>query len=284
MDGTTFAKKPKLRALTAVHIALTVLTTVLLLIFTFNRLLINYANVYPTDRSDAIEYSPLYSALAIGFAVLLLFFLICALIRFDYLKQQIIVFGIGAVIVICIICGGRFALSIPESNEYSSKKANESVSQYFPIDNYKYDKKSSDFYYIKEVTIGDTYWIGSYAYKNFDNLDKVEEQAEEESPSYVFMSYYYLKDDTGRRVKDYIRNRDLFGLFYVNDYISEYREDNYKFYEYEDAYEFILTDDNEVFYLTANKNELTEYDSKDIISTAKSLMSTVANGKAGEDF
>ncbi|MGN0458999.1 MAG: hypothetical protein ACI4IL_08525 [Eubacterium sp.] len=274
MDGTTFSKKPRLKILVVLHVILTIITAVLLIIFTLNRLLINYGYVYPYDNGFSIEYSPLYSAISIGLAVLLAFLLICSLIRFDYLKQQIIAWSIGIIIVIGIICAGHIAMSIPQTTEYFNTKSSEELLQDFPIDNYSYDEGSDDFYYLKNVIIGNTYWAGSSSYKNFSNkkTDDNYYNIENINPnSAVFMNYYYLRDESGKRIKDYLRNKEFHDLFSTEEYTSNSLEENYNIYEYEDSYEIILIEDNQVFYLSASKNDKIKYSLDDLVVTAKKL-------------
>lgn len=85
----------------------------------------------------------------------------------------------------------------------------------------------------------------------------------------MFTNYYYLNDESGKRVKEYKRSRKLYDSLTFTDYTTEQHKDNFDIYEYDDNYEIIFIDDTEVFYFSASKNKRTQYSIEDITETAK---------------
>lgn len=267
MDGTIFVKKKKI--VKVLHIVFIVLFAIIMLFFLCRRLSINYANIYSTYRATGIEYSLLYSILTIGSAILLLFLIISFFIKKNSKKQSVILLCTGVLILMGIGLSTVISFLLVDSNEYLSKSICASEKQYFPIDEYEYKEHSSDCYYYKEVSIGDTYWIGSYSYKDFAAESTLVDLTEEPYESTVFTNYYYLKDEDGSRIKEYERSKKLYDVLSFSDYLSEFHQDNFDVYEYDDNYEIIFANDKEVFYFAASKNKRTQYRLDDIVKLAE---------------
>lgn len=276
MDGTIFTKKSKInRIFYGVSIPLTIL---ILSFFIYKRVTISFSNTDVTLRSNGIEYLPLYSALAISTSILLICLICCCIFKSDFKISMTIK---GSLIVICfigIITSYFISSNIVETVTYISENNTSELSQFLPIDKYDYGESNRDFYSYKEVTFNDVYWIGSSSYKHFESKDIVEDWTNEPSDSYVFMDYYYLNDDTGKKIAEYDKKRLLHNNFYsLDNYEKKYKIDNYDVYEYEDSYELIYTNETEALYLSASKNKRTSYDCDDLINIAEELKTNLQN-------
>lgn len=255
-----------------IHIVFTVVDFIALMIFLFKLLTINYASIYQYGKSSSVEYLPLYFGLTIVLSVT--FLISTGLLLFcKDISTKII--GVDIFFILIMALTIVISLKIPNVNEYASSSYNQTQIDYFPIDEYEYNEDSNDYYYYREVNFGYIYWIGSSSYKNFTAKNTTDTSSEEIGKSVVFMNYYYLNDKSGYLTKDYSNKKIWYDILYVNDYESEQKIDNYTVYEYEDSYEVILESDNEVFYLSASKNNRTEYDKDDLINLAKNFKNTL---------
>lgn len=180
---------------------------------------------------------------------------------------------IGIIIFIGIVVSSIVSFSIVNTNEYTSSNITGTEKQYFPIDKYKYDEKSEDFYYYKEVKIGKAYWFGSCSYKDFAAKNNMVDLVEERTDSTVFMNYYFLCDKNGNRIKEFKKKMAWYDVFSISDeVISEYQQDDFIVYEYEDSFECFAFDDKEAFYLSASKNKRTKYNSDDVLNISKETL------------
>lgn len=274
MDGTAFAKKSnRIKIFYGVSISI---TAVALCLFINARFMINFANVTPYERSTGIEHLPVYSALAISSAVLLICLILCCVFKSN--SKKTVAIKISAIIFAIIVIFASYFISsnIVDTVSYVSRNECSELSKFFPIDKYDYGKSNEDFYSYKEVTFGDVYWIGNYSSKDFESGDSFEDLTEEPNDSSVCMNYYYLKDDTGRLISEYNKKKQVYDTWFsLDNYVNEYKVNEYHVYEYEDCYEFILIDETEVFYFSATKNKRTSYDYKDLLKTAEGLKSNL---------
>lgn len=268
MAGTTSAE----RIVKIIHIAFAIIDLIAFIVFFIKSLTINYANIYQYSKSSSIENLPLYVCMAIvlfiTFIISVGFLLICK-------KVSIKIIFVDVFFVVAIIIALIISPKIPNVNEYVSSGYNQEQVDYFPIDEFKYNEDSEDYYYYREVNFGDVYWIGSSSYKNFTPKNATDTSSEEIGQSVVFMNYYYLNDENGFLTKDYSNKKIWYDMLYVNDYESEQKIDDYTVYEYEDSYEVILESENEVFYLSASKNERTEYGKDYLIDLARKFNNTL---------
>lgn len=248
------------------------ITAVALCLFINARLMINFANVTPGARSNGIEYLPVYSALAISTAVLLICLILCCAFRSNSKKTVALKISVIIFAVIIIFASYFISSNTVVSVSYVSQSESSELSKFFPIDKYDYGKSNEDFYSYKEVTFGDVYWIGNYSSKDFESGYSFEDLTEEPNDSSVCMNYYYLKDDTGRLISEYNKKKQIYDTWFsLDNYVNEYKVNGYHVYEYEDCYEIILIDGTEVFYFSAAKNKRTSYDYKDLLNTAEEL-------------
>lgn len=248
------------------------ITAVALCLFINARLMINFANVTPDARSNGIEHLPVYSALAISTAGLLICLIFCCAFRSNSKKTVALKISVIIFAVIIIFASYFISSDIVDSVSYVSQSESSELSKFFPIDKYDYGKSNENFYSYKEVTFGDVYWIGNYSSKDFESGDSFEDLTEEPNDSSVYMNYYYLKDDTGRLISEYNKKKQIYDTWFsLDNYVNEYKVNGYHVYEYEDCYEIILIDGTEVFYFSATKNKRTSYDYKDLLKTAEEL-------------
>ena len=97
MEGTAFAKKSKIiKIFYGVSISI---TAVALCLFINARFMMNFANVTPYERNTGIEHLPVYSALAISTAILLICIILCCIFRSKskkavFAKVFVIVFAV----------------------------------------------------------------------------------------------------------------------------------------------------------------------------------------------
>lgn len=276
MDGTISTNKIKItKIFYGVSIPLTVLVLVICL---YKRITINFANIDVSLRSNGIEYLPVYSALAISISILLICLICCCIFKSNSKKSTIIKGFAITVVFIGIITSYFVSSNIVDTVTYISENSTSELSQFFPIDKYNYDESNGDFYSYKEVTFNDVYWIGSSSYKYFEPKDIVEDWTNETSDSNVFLNYYYLNDDTGKKIAEYNKKRLFYNNFYsLDNYEEKYKIDNYDVYEYEDNYELIYTNKTEALYLSASKNKRTLYDCNDLINIAEELKTNLQN-------
>ena len=248
------------------------ITAVALCLFINARLMINFANVTPGARSNGIEHLPVYSALAISTAVLLICLIFCCAFRSNSKKTVALKISVIIFAVIIIFASYFISSNTVDSVSYVSQSESSELSKFFPIDKYDYGKSNEDFYSYKEVTFGDVYWIGNYSSKDFESGASFEDLTEEPNDSSVCMNYYYLKDDTGRLISEYNKKKQIYDTWFsLDNYVNEYKVNGYHVYEYEDCYEIILIDETEAFYFSATKNKRTSYDYKDLLKTAEEL-------------
>lgn len=270
MDGTALAKKSKkIKIFYGVSISI---TAVALCLFINARFMINFANVTPYERSTGIEHLPVYSALAISTAILLICLILCCIFRSKskkavFAKAFVIVFAVSNIFASYFI-----SLSMVEAVSYISEKDCTELSRFFPIDKYEYGESKKNFYSYKEVTFGDVYWIGNFSCKDFESDDSFEDLTDEPNDASVCMDYYYLNDDTGKMISEYNKKKKLYDTWFsLDNYINEYQVNGYIIYEYEDCYELIFINEKEVFYLSATKNKRTPYDYEDLLKNAEEL-------------
>ncbi len=264
MVGITFdSKKMKF-----IHIVITIVDFLALVFFLDKILMISYANVYQYGRITGIEHVPLYLSLSI---VLFTAFIVFICFLLSWKKSNKKIFFAYAVFVILIIIAVIVGFKLPKINEYTSSSYNQSQAEYLPIDKFEYKENSEDYYFYREVTIGNTYWIGSSSYKDFAAENRTVEWTEEPSDSTVYLEYYYLLDESGCFIKDFSNRKVFWDIISPPDFDSEQIIDGYTVYEYFDSYEVIFESDSEVFYLCASKNKRTEYDANDLVSVANEL-------------
>lgn len=252
----------------SIQIILTIIDFIVLIFCLYRMITINYANIYQYDRVTGIEHLPLYFFLAI--ALFIIFIISVGIILFwkEWNNKIIIPYAIFVILIIISIIAG---LKLPIVNEYTSSSYNQEQSEFLPIDKFEYKEDSEDYYFYRDVTIGDIYWIGSSSYKDFATENRTVEWTEEPQDSTVYLNYYYLFDESGHLVKNYLNKKNWYDILSVSYYESEQKIDNYVIYEYEDCYELILEDDKEIFYLSASKNKRTQYDENDLIVIANEL-------------
>ncbi|MGN0522209.1 MAG: hypothetical protein ACI4IQ_06185, partial [Eubacterium sp.] len=252
------------------------LTFILFCYFTYKRITINYAYIYPVGRSCGIEYSLLYTMLSIELFVLIVF-LLCFFNAKKLRTNKKAIF-ISVICIILVLIGSIvFSLKAPKTFEYQSSQTDNKTSAFFPIDSFEYKEPSQNYYYFKQYQFSDTSWIGCCSYKDFASENPLIDLTEEISDSTVFMNYYYLKDSKKHKIKEFNFKRNLYDLSSSNIYVSEIHKDNYSLYEYEDNYEFILIDDETVFYLSSSKNNKTEYDPDTIVNLSLSFVQKLEN-------
>lgn len=252
----------------AIHIAFTIIDFIALTFFLDKMLMVSYANIYQYGRITGIEYVPLYLCLII--VLFAIFIISIGLLMFWKKWSKKIIFSY-VVCVILITIATIVGLKLPNVNEYTSSSYNQSQSEYLPIDKFEYKENSEDYYFYRDVTIGDTYWIGSSSYKDFAAENRTVEWTEEPRDSTVFLNYYYLFDESGYLIKDFSNKKIFWDIIAPADFDSEQKIGNYTVYEYSDNYEVMLESDSEVFYLCASKNKRTEYDANDLVSIANEL-------------
>lgn len=264
MDGITSVNKH----FKTIHIIFTFIVFIILGFFSYRLFTVNYANIYQYDRASGIEHLPLYFCITIVLCVIFIISIIILLFNKQYNIKMIFVYMLFILfITISIILG----IKLPNVTEYSSSLYNQSQSEYLPIDEFEYNENSTDYYYYRNVSIGDIYWIGSSSYKDFAAENTMVDLTEDVSESTVFMNYYYLFDDSGYLVKDYSKKKIWYDILSVDNYETEKQIDNYKVYEYQDCYELILEENNEIFYLSASKNKRTKYDENELVVIANKL-------------
>lgn len=172
-----------------IHIVFTIVDFIMLAFLAYKLFTINYASIYQQDKSSSIEYLPLYFGLTI--VLLVIFIISISILLFCKKYNSKIIFAylfFIVFIVIAVIIG----VKLPNVSEYSSSGYDREHSEYLPIDKFEYNKNSSDYYYYRDVTIGDIHWIGSCSYKDFAAEDAIVDLTEETYESTVFMNYYYL--------------------------------------------------------------------------------------------
>lgn len=258
-----------------VTIVLACLSFIFACIFAWKRLWINYANIYPYDRTNGIENSLFYSTISIGLAILFVYLCFCLKLKPKKKKHFFALIIVGVVLCLGILIVSIFSNLYVIENDYQSKKFDSEQSEFLPINNYSYKENSDDFYYYKEVVLGDTYWIGSCSYKDFAAENSLVDFTEDVDDSTVFLNYYYFTDDSGRRVKEFLKKKDLYDVFSESEYLDEYQDGKFTAFENECDYEFMFIDDKEVYYFTASKNKRTQYDFDEFIQLAEKFLKTI---------
>lgn len=274
MDGTISTKKGKIiKIFYGVSIPLTVL---FLAFFVYKRFTINFANMDVALRFNGIEYLPVYSALAISTSFLLICLICCVIFKSKSKSSVIIKGAVLAALFIAVLLSYFISANSVETVTYISERYTEELSPFFPIDQYDYDGSAADFYSYKEVTFNNVYWMGNSSYKFYEAEDLVTEWTSESGDLIVFMNYYYLNDDTGKKVAEYERKKNHYDTFYaLDDYIDKQETNGYEIYENENSYELFFVNETEVFYLSASKNEKTVYDCNDLVNIAEELKSNL---------
>ena len=268
MVGTTSSNKK----FKIIHIIFTFIDFIALVFFAYRMFNINYANIYQYGRISGIEHLPFYFCLTVVLLIIFLIFIGTLMFCKKYNEKFIIVY---AVFIIFIIIAAIIGAKSPHVTEYTSSNYNQSQSDYLPIDKFKYKENSKDYYYYRDVNIGKIHWIGSSSYKDFAAENTNINLTEEIGESTVFLNYYYLFDESNYLIKDYSNKKIWYDILSIEDYESEQTIDNYTIYKYEDCYELILESNDEVFYLSASKNNRTVYDENDLIVLANELIDTL---------
>ena len=255
-----------------VVISFRIIVFLLFLICIVRRFLISYSLIH----SYGLGLESSLGCTVLVFVSLILFCL--SFIRF--FKKNSVIFIVFAIIsiVISLIASSK----IPNVYQYESSKNDNNVSSCFLFDNY-IDKSSRSYYYLKKVELFDAHWIGCSLYKEFETENSFEDLMQDTNDSNVTINYYYLKDPSGRRIKEYIEKKllsEAFDIDYVYD--NEIHTEKYSVYEYGNQLEFVSEADDMVFYISANKNKHTSYDLERFATYGNTLLNELKNMNTGD--